>query len=108
MAKIHRQRSRNNPASANYFPMGPERQAAFSPEGRVSLAETDTLSMPHSRPMSSIGKDCHELRINDRNSTWRIIYRIDPNAILLLDMTEQTPKKVLDACRKRIKLYDME
>jgi len=34
-----------------------------------------------------------------------------PDAILLLDVfskkTEQTPKKILDACRKRIKLYDM-
>jgi len=33
------------------------------------------------------------------------------DAILLLDVfskkTEQTPKKVPDACRKRIKLYDM-
>jgi len=35
-----------------------------------------------------------------------------PDAILLLDVfskkTEQTPKKVSNACRKRIKLYDME
>ena len=91
----------------------------FSPEARIEagyllrkLQRGDTLSMPHSRPMPSIGKDCHELRINDRNSTWRIIYRIDPDAVLLLDVfskkTEQTPKKVPDACRKRIKLYDME
>lgn len=31
------------------------------------------LSLPHSRPMPSIGKGCHELRINDKNSTWRIM-----------------------------------
>lgn len=33
----------------------------------------ESLTMPHSRPMPSIGKNCHELRINDENTTWRII-----------------------------------
>jgi len=72
----------------------------------------ETLSMPHSRPMPSIGKNCHELRINDENSTWRIIYRIDDDAILILEVfskkTQQTPKKIIDVCKKRIKEYDNE
>ena len=27
------------------------------------------LSMPHARPMPTVGRRCHELRINDSNST---------------------------------------
>jgi len=42
------------------------------------LQEGENLSLPHSRPMPSIGSRCHELRINDRNVTWRIVYRVDP------------------------------
>ena len=66
--------------------------------------------MPDSRPMPAIGKRCHELRINDAGATWRIIYRIDPDAIIILETfakkTSQTPEHVKQACRKRLKLYD--
>jgi len=76
------------------------------------LQMEEKLSMPHSRPMPSIGKNCHELRINDENVTWRIIYRIDSDAIVILDVfnkkTQQTPKAVIDVCKKRIKEYDNE
>jgi len=60
--------------------------------------------------MPSIGRRCHELRINDQDVTWRIIYRIDQDAILLLHIfekkTNKTPKNVIDICKQRIKLYD--
>ena len=66
--------------------------------------------MPHSRPMPAIGRRCHELRINDEGSTWRIIYRIDQDAIVILEAfdkkTNQTPKQVIDTCQARIKDYD--
>ncbi len=66
--------------------------------------------MPHSRPMPSIATRCHELRINDATVTWRIIYRIDMDAIVILEVfskkTRQTPRLVIDACRKRIREYD--
>ena len=72
----------------------------------------EKLNMPHSRPMPNIGKNCHELRISDENSTWRIIYRIDNDAIIILEVfnkkTHQTPKKIIDVCKKRIKEYDNE
>lgn len=74
------------------------------------LQQGDRLSMPNSRPMSSIGPRCHELRINDVDQTWRIIYRTDTDAIAILEVfskkTNQTPKKVIDACKKRIRDYD--
>ena len=70
------------------------------------------LSMPHSRQMSTIGKRCHELRIVDENTTWRLIYRVDVDAVLILEVfakkTEKTPKAVLDVCKKRLIRYDYE
>jgi len=54
------------------------------------LQQGELLSLPHSRPMSTIGLRCHELRINDNQVTWRIIYRIDSDAIVILEVF---PKK---------------
>lgn len=74
------------------------------------LQRGEKLILPHSRPMPVIGVRCHELRINDEDSTWRIIYRIDTDAIIIFEVfskkTKQTPKKVIDICKKRIKDYD--
>jgi phage-related protein len=60
--------------------------------------------------MGSIGPRCHELRIVDQKLSWRIIYRIDPDAIIILEVFEkqsrQTPLSVIDACKKRLKNYD--
>ncbi|MBW4561123.1 MAG: type II toxin-antitoxin system RelE/ParE family toxin [Mojavia pulchra JT2-VF2] len=47
---------------------------------------------------------------NDANKQWRIIYRIDPDAIVILDVfnktTQKTPKRVIQNCQKRLSLYD--
>lgn len=68
--------------------------------------------MPHSRSMSSIGSNCHEMRIDDGRNTWRIIYRIDEDVIIILEVfnkkTQQTPKQIIDICKRRIKEYDNE
>lgn len=72
----------------------------------------ETLSLPHSRPMPSIGSRCHELRINDRNATWRIVYRVDSDAIVILEVfkkaTTKTPLSVIDTCKRRLRMYDDE
>ena len=74
------------------------------------LQQGEKLSMPHSRPMPSIGKRCHELRIDDENATWRIVYRTDSDAIVILEVfekkTKQTPKQMIDNCKQRIRKYD--
>lgn len=74
------------------------------------LQQSEMLSMPHSRPMPSIGRRCHELRINDADATWRIVYRTDPDAIVVLEVfekkTNQTPKQVIENCKQRIRKYD--
>jgi len=59
--------------------------------------------------MPTIGARCHELRIVDETVTWRIIYRMDPDAIVLLEVfekkTKETPRRVIDVCRERIGNY---
>jgi len=67
------------------------------------------IEMPDSRPIPSIGKNCHELRVNDKNKTWRIIYFIDEDAIVILEVfakkTQKTPQEVIDVCKKRLTRY---
>lgn len=70
------------------------------------------LSLPQSRPMPSIGTQCHELRIHDKNLTWRIIYRIFTDAVLIVEVfekkTNKTPKSIIDVCKQRIKRYETD
>lgn len=75
------------------------------------LQKGGSLSLPHSRPMPSIGQRCYELRIRDRDAFLRIIYRIDSDAIViaevLLKKTNKTPKYIIDICKERLKNYDL-
>ena len=74
------------------------------------LQQGESLALPHSRPMPAIGPRCHELKITDEDLTWRIIYRIDHDAIVLLEVfskkTRETPKATIDLCKARLKSYD--
>jgi phage-related protein len=82
----------------------------FSLTALRRLQQGEGLRMPHSRPMPVIGARCHELRINDAGGTWRIIYRIDSDGVLILEVfskkSRNTPRTVIEACKKRIKDYD--
>ena len=89
----------------------------FSNESRIEaghllrlLQKSELLSLPESRPMPNIGSKCHELRINDEDKTWRIIYRVDDDAIVIVDVfpkkTNKTPDAVIKRCQKRLKQYD--
>jgi len=68
--------------------------------------------MPHSRPMATIGKSCHELRITDETKIWRIMYRIDSDAIVIIEVFEKkttnTPKTIIENCKTRLRKYDDE
>jgi phage-related protein len=74
------------------------------------LQEGEKLSLPHSRPMPAIGSGCHELRVVDRNKTWRLFYFLDSEAIVILEVSEKktrkTPKIVIERCQKRLRQYD--
>ncbi|MEX2376114.1 MAG: type II toxin-antitoxin system RelE/ParE family toxin [Dehalococcoidia bacterium] len=88
----------------------------FSEDGRLEagflrrrLQQGEKLSLPHSRPMPSVGGGCHELRIVDGDVTWRVMYHVDTDAIVILDVfkkkTRATPKKVIEVCKERLRAY---
>jgi len=90
---------------------------SFSREARLEagyllrkLQVGEKLSLPHSRPMPAIGARCHELRIDAAKVTWRIIDRIDEDAMVILEVfekrTRQTPQPVIDVCQRRLRDYD--
>jgi len=60
--------------------------------------------------MPQIGPRCHELRIVDAASTWRIVYRLDSDAVIIAAVfakkTQATPKAILETCRRRLRQYD--
>ena len=66
--------------------------------------------MPVSRPLPQLGKGCHELRIVDHGVAWRIIYRIDSDAIVIVELfrkkSRTTPRAVLETCKARLREYD--
>ena len=60
--------------------------------------------------MPSIGVRSHELRVNDSTGNWRLVYRIDSDAIVIVEVFSKkartTPKSVIDVCKRRLKDYD--
>ena len=88
----------------------------FSAEARLKaglllrqLQNGEALGLPHSRPMPAIGAACHELRVVDQNQTWRIVYQLDADAVVILDVfskkTAATPDAVIGNCRRRLAQY---
>ena len=76
------------------------------------LQSGESIGLPHSRPMPAIGKSCHELRIQDVGCTWRVVYRIDSDAIVIAEVfaktTQATPQKTISVCKQRLKKYDLD
>ena len=70
----------------------------------------ESLALPHSRSMPVIGDRCHELRISDSHVSWRIVYRIDGDAIVVADVfsktTRITPTRVIRQSSRRLRAYD--
>ena len=88
----------------------------FTPQARLkagfllrNLQKGEKPEMPVSRPMPSIGGNCHELRINDTTQTWRIIYHFDEDAVVILEVfskkTQKTPSEVIENCKRRLTRY---
>lgn len=74
------------------------------------LQRGELLAMPQSRPMPRMGARCHELRVVDVDATWRVVYRLDSDAILIIGVfakkTATTPRPVVEACQRRLREYD--
>ncbi|MFO0912259.1 MAG: type II toxin-antitoxin system RelE/ParE family toxin [Pirellulales bacterium] len=90
----------------------------FTAEGRQEagmllrlLQEGERLSMPQAEPLPDVGPRCGALRVRDAQHNWRIMYRIDSDAILILDVyskkTRMIPDEVIQGCQQRLKQYDV-
>ena len=96
---------------------GEIRTPPFSKAARIEagyllrlLQKGQALGMPHSRPTPVVGRRCHELRVRDTAADWRIVYRVDSDAVVILAVfgkkTRTTPKTIIEACIRRLREYD--
>jgi phage-related protein len=103
--------------SARTWLSGEVKTPPFSAEARIQagyllrmLQSGHTLTSPHSRPMPVVGARCHELRIQDENRTWRIMYRVDADAIVNADVfaktSQTTPATAIKNSQRRLHAYD--
>lgn len=88
-----------------YWPLNIREDLADS---LARLERGHILSMPISRPMPSIGKGVHELRLKDRAGIYRIIYVfLGSSEIWLLHAfkktTQATPFKDIAIAKERLK-----
>lgn len=91
------------------IPPAAKREAGYL----IWLLQTgEKLTMPRSRPMPNIGPRCHELRVRIDRETWRVVYRIDPDAIVIAEVfqkqTNRTPKHVIAVSQKRLARFDAQ
>ena len=89
----------------------------FTKEGRQEagmllrlLQNGERLKMPHAEQLPSVGPRCGALRIRDSEHHWRIMYRIDPDAVVIGDVyskkTRTIPNVVIERCKRRFSQYD--
>ena len=72
------------------------------------LQEGHNLSMPLSRPMPSIGRGVHELRLKDKSGIYRVIYFVKTKSNIYLlhsfkKKTNKTPKESIETAKNRLK-----
>jgi phage-related protein len=89
----------------------------FTAEGRKEagdllrlLQEGERLGMPRAEALPVVGPRCGALRVRDGEHNWRIMYRVDSDAVLVLEVyakkTRKIPEEVVERCRRRLKQYD--
>jgi len=70
------------------------------------LQRGEEVGMPHARRMSTGGPHCYEMRMGDCSGNWRVIYRIDTDAIIIVEVfrktTRRPPRSVIEQCRLRL------
>jgi phage-related protein len=74
------------------------------------LQEGERLGMPQAEPLPIVGARCGALRIRDGEHNWRIMYRIDNDAVLVLEVyakkTRKIPDVVIARCKQRLKRFN--
>jgi phage-related protein len=75
----------------------------FSAEGRQEagmllqlLQEGERLGMPQAEPLPILGPRCGALRVRDAEDNWRVMYRLDPDAVLVVEVYDKKTRKIPD------------
>ncbi len=74
------------------------------------LQDGESLGMPGAEPLPIVGPRCGAIRVRDAQHNWRIMYRVDPTEVLIVDVydkkTRKIPDQVIDRCKKRLRTHD--
>jgi phage-related protein len=72
----------------------------------------EPLEMPHAEPLPIVGKRCGALRVRDAQHHWRVMYRVDHDAIVIVEVYSKKSTKIPDAvirrCQDRLATYDRD
>src|SRR5687768_12644943 len=117
MAKTRAAKEDQSPSKPLVWLRGEVKTPPFIAEARQEagmllrlLQEGEIVGMPHAEALPDVGPRCGALRVRDGEHNWRIMYRIDSDAVLILEVyakkTRKIPQEVLERCRQRLKRYD--
>jgi len=74
------------------------------------LQDGHRLGMPESRPLPAVQERVHELRVLDGDVSWRLVYRLDADAVVIVHVfakkTQAMAERVIKLCRGRLREYD--
>ena len=113
-----RQRTEDEPEpKLLVFLHGEIKSPPFSDEARKEAGDLlrllqlgERLGMPKAEPLPIVGPRCGALRVRDSQHNWRIMYRVDEDLILVIDVydkkTRKIPDQVIDRCKQRLRIYD--
>lgn len=122
MAKDKDKQKEENEGNSQRKPLvwldGEVKTPPFTAKGRQEagillrmLQEGQPMGMPQAELLPDVGLRCGALRIRDAEHNWRIMYRIDTDAILVLEVyakkTRKIPDEVIKRCQNRFKKYDL-
>ncbi len=66
--------------------------------------------MPDAELLPIVGPRCGALRVRDAQHNWRIMYRVDDDAVVIVEIyakkTRKIPGEVIARCKERLKRYD--
>ena len=75
------------------------------------LQDGRQVKYPQAEPLATtLGPRCGALRVRDDRHSWRIMYRVDAEAVLIVEVyakkTKKIPDEVIARCKKRLQRYD--
>jgi phage-related protein len=112
-----RQRTDDDEPKALVFLHGEIKTPPFSEEARREagsllrrLQNGELLGMPKAEPLPIVGPRCGAIRIRDDQHNWRIMYRVDPTEVVVIEIydkkTRKIPDQTIEKCKKRLRNFD--